>query len=102
MHLMKSTSMTRRDMLANCAAFGSLMVASTLSVPQAVAAWEAQENIRKVTAWNELGPFYKRMAPQTTHLRAAGDPGLPLSVSGKVFDTRGNALEGAKLEIWHA
>ena len=35
-------------------------------------------------------------------MRLPGDPGLPLSVSGEVFDTRGNPLEGATLEIWQA
>src|SRR5215510_4478957 len=97
----RSGAITRRDMLANCAAIGALSVASALSAPEAFAAWEERENIRKATEWNELGPFYKRQAPQTTHLRAPGDPGLPLSVSGRVFDTRGNVIDGAKLEIWH-
>src|SRR5215510_9581273 len=99
---MKPRSLSRRDMLANCAALGSLVVGSTLSLPQVLAGWEEQERIRKPTSWNELGPFYKGQAPQTTHLRAPGDPGLPLVVSGQVFDTRGNVIEGAKLEIWHA
>jgi protocatechuate 3,4-dioxygenase beta subunit len=27
---------------------------------------------------------------------------MPLSVSGQVFDTRGQVIEGATLEIWHA
>ncbi len=35
-------------------------------------------------------------------MRAAGDPGLPIAISGKVFDTRGNIVQGAKLEIWQA
>ena len=89
-------------MLATCAALGSFAVGSSLSLSQAMVAWQEQEQIRKPTPWNELGPFYKRRAPQTTHLRAPGDPGLPLAVSGRVFDTRGNRIEGAKLEIWHA
>jgi protocatechuate 3,4-dioxygenase beta subunit len=31
-----------------------------------------------------------------------GDPGLPLAVRGTVFDTRGDVLAGAKVEIWQA
>ncbi len=29
-------------------------------------------------------------------------PGTPLTVSGRVFDTRGRPLKGALLDIWHA
>lgn len=32
----------------------------------------------------------------------ANDAELPLAVSGRVVDTRGELLEGAVLEIWHA
>lgn len=31
-----------------------------------------------------------------------GDAGLPLIVSGAVFDTRGEKLPGALIDIWHA
>jgi len=71
-------------------------------MPDALEAWEREEQVQKATPWNEIGPFYRRQAPQKAHLREPGDPGLPLSVSGQVFDVRGSALEGAKLEIWHA
>jgi hydroxyquinol 1,2-dioxygenase len=33
-------------------------------------------------------------------LRAPGDPGMPLSVSGQVFDVRGEIVPGAKIEVW--
>ena len=33
-------------------------------------------------------------------LRAPGDPGIPLHVSGKVFNTRGEAVPGAQIDIW--
>lgn len=97
---MKSRHLSRRELLAKCAALGSLAVASSLTPVAAFAAWEEQENSRKPTAWNELGPFYKRHAPQTTQLRAPNDPGLPLAVSGKVFDSRGQVVRGATLEVW--
>jgi len=31
-----------------------------------------------------------------------GDPGLPLTVTGLVLDTRGEALEDAGSRFWHA
>ena len=98
---MTSSPLSRRDLLAKCAALGVLTVGSALLLAEALNAWELQE-ARKATTWNELGPFYKKRAPHTRHLRTAGAPGLPLSVSGRVFDTHGNALPGATVEVWHA
>jgi protocatechuate 3,4-dioxygenase beta subunit len=73
---------------------------------QAVAAFEPTEQQelthRKATPWGELGPFYKRKAPSNPHLRRPGDPGLPIAVNGAVFNTRGEALQGATIEIWQA
>ncbi len=97
---MKPEPLTRRDVLLKCAALGSLAVVPSLSLAETIALWE--EQARKPTAWDEIGPFYKRAAPQTAHLRAPGDPGLPVSVAGKVFDTAGNLLPGARVEIWQA
>src|SRR5512133_494232 len=95
--------LTRRDLLLKCAAAGSLTVAPGLALSESVDAWEQQENApRKLTPWNELGPFYKRKAPGDPQLRTPGDPGLPLSVAGRVLDTRANAIEGARIEIWQA
>jgi len=94
--------LSRRDLLAKCAALGSLTFASSLLFADVLEAWEEQEKSRKPTPWNEVGPFYKRNAPHTTHLRAPGDSGLPVTVSGQILDTRGNALPGASIEVWHA
>ncbi len=55
-----------------------------------------------LTPPNELGPFYKRGAPTSTNLIVAGDPGLPLAVSGRVLDPSGRPLPGATVEVWHA
>src|SRR6185503_5825175 len=97
---------TRRDALLKGAALGALkLVAPALALTNAVAAFEQAEQakaVRSATPWNEIGPFYKRLAPNTGHLRAPSDPGLDLAVSGRVFDTRGQALAGAKVEIWQA
>ena len=97
---MKTECLTRRDVLLKCAALGSLAVAPSLSLAETIAAW--QEQGRKATAWDEIGPFYKRDAPQSAHLRAPGDPGLPVPVAGKVLDTAGHLLPGASVEIWQA
>jgi len=69
------------------------------SATELIAAWDEHEKlVRKPTPWNELGPFYKKSAPQTASLRAPGDAGMPLSVSGQVFDVRGEIVPGAKIE----
>src|SRR5262249_9430169 len=36
------------------------------------------------------------------HLRAPGDPGLPLAVSGVVFSTNGSRLPASHVEVWQA
>jgi protocatechuate 3,4-dioxygenase beta subunit len=94
--------MRRRDLLLKCAALGSLRVAAPLTLAQALGAFEQEISPRRATQWGELGPFYKRKAPGDPHLRRAGDPGLPIAVSGGVFDTRGESLAGATIEIWQA
>src|SRR5262249_22125232 len=94
--------LSRRDLLLKCAALGTLTLAPGTSIADAID-WGAQQRAeRKPTPWDELGPFYKKNAPHTAQLRMASDPGLPLAVSGQVFETRGNALERATLEIWQA
>ena len=100
---MKPAPLTRRELLLKSAAVGSLTLLSTLSFDEALWAWDQHEKKPlKPTAWDEIGPFYKREAPQTAQLSRPGDPGLPVRVSGKVFDTRGDVLSGAKIEIWQA
>ena len=99
---MKRELLTRRELLFKTAALGSLSVIPSLSLAEAIGAWDRQENVRKATAWDEIGPFYKRDAPHVAQMRASGDPGLPVLVAGKVYDTRGNVLNGAKVEVWQA
>ena len=91
-------------MLYRCAALGALRVAPGLALASVVEALEAQEKaaLKTPTPWNEIGPFYKRSAPHEAHLRTAADPGLPLTVTGAVYGTRGHILPAAKIEIWHA
>src|SRR5690242_1799130 len=98
---MRNAPLSRRDLLLKCAALGSLRVAVPLGLASSLDAWDDPAP-RKLTAWDELGPFYKRKAPQNSQLRAPGDPGLPITVSGQVFNSRGDQLPGAKIEIWQA
>jgi protocatechuate 3,4-dioxygenase beta subunit len=101
---MKTRRWTRRESLLQCAALGALKLAPGLGLAEAVSGLAAQEQsaARKPTQWNEIGPFYKRLAPDHVQLRAPNDPGLPLAISGAVFGTRGDALAAAKIEVWQA
>jgi hypothetical protein len=79
---MKREGLTRRDLLLKSAALGSLAVAPSLSLAKAIEGWQLhEENSRKPTPWNEIGPFYKRKAPHIAQLKRPGDPGLPVSVT---------------------
>lgn len=101
---MMKDHLRRRDALLRCAAAGALRLAPWLGVAEAAGALEAQERnaAKKPTQWNEIGPFYKKLAPNQAQLRAASDPGLPLAVSGTVYGARGDVLPGAAIEIWQA
>ena len=91
---------TRRELLERCAAFGAVTLASSIPLSALASAWDEAEKKRTPTPFCELGPFYKRQAPNTSTLRAPGDSGMPLSLSGVVYDVRGQIVPDAKLEIW--
>ena len=100
---MQPYGLTRRDLLLKSAAIGAVVVVPSLSLAEAIDGWQRQQDAPLTpTAWDEIGPFYKRDAPHVTQLRKPGDPGLPVNIAGKVFDTRGNILSGAAIEIWQA
>ena len=93
---------TRRDVLRECLATGILLVPARWTDADVMHAWiEAPQN-RQPTAHVEMGPFYKRRAPATPMLRAAGDPGVPLTVNGRVISVHGEAVAGATIEVWQA
>jgi protocatechuate 3,4-dioxygenase beta subunit len=95
-------SVTRRDWLEKCLALGGVSVVSAAAPSFVLRAWADQEKAaRAVTPRNALGPFYKKKAPSNALLRTAGDPGLALSLSGRVWGARGEALPGALVELWH-
>ena len=91
---------TRRELLERCAALGALTLVTQLPLSALAAEWDEAEKKRSPTPFCELGPFYKREAPNTSTLRKPGDAGMPLTVSGVVYDTRGEIVPDAKLEIW--
>ena len=92
--------LSRRELLDKALGLG--VVTSTLALaPAALAqAMKESEARRTPTPHVELGPFYKRSAPKTSDMRAPGDPGLPLTVTGVVYGSRGDLLRGATVEVW--
>jgi len=45
---------------------------------------------------------YDSNAPSSTELWREGDPGEPLFLRGRVLDTCGKAVAGARVQLWHA
>jgi protocatechuate 3,4-dioxygenase beta subunit len=100
---MKIVKPNRRQMLELCISRGMLLGATALSQSQLLEAWQqAEATANKPTPAEVLGPFFRKGAPDHRVLRAPGDAGFPLKVSGKVMDTRGRVIEGAKVDLWHA
>ena len=94
-------ALTRREILEGCVALGSVAIASSSPAWAMLNAFEQRESEHhRPTPPNEIGPFYKKNAPTTSVFRAPGDPGMPLTVSGQVFNTRGDKLTNAVLEVW--
>jgi protocatechuate 3,4-dioxygenase beta subunit len=100
---MKSGHLTRREILENCIVRGLLVASIPLSQSRLLAMWQETEGLPlKETAENEMGPFFKKGAPGAAVLRAPGDPGFPLRVSGKILDARGEPIQGARADVWQA
>jgi len=93
--------LNRRQLIEKCAALGVVVTATSLPISAIARIWDDSQ-MRHPTPPNAFGPFYKKHSPKAKDLRAPGDMGLPLTVAGRVLDTRGEALEDAKVEIWHA
>ena len=90
--MLDSSGLSRREILQKCVALGSITLVASQGSAAMLLAFEEKE-LRKPTPPNELGPFYKKRAPETTMLRAPGDPGMPLSISGQILDTLGEKPE---------
>ncbi len=91
---------TRRALLEKCVSMGVVTLATSASLSAIVNAWDSAEAKRQPTPFCELGPFYKRDAPQVANLRAQGDAGMPLSLAGIVYSTTGEILIDANLQVW--
>ena len=93
----------RREFLEKCIIRGLLVGGAAVSQTQLFAAWKGTiEKAGAPTPPEVLGPFFKKGAPHLADLRVAGEPGLPLSISGQILDTRGEPVHDAVVELWHA
>lgn len=93
----------RREFLEKCIVRGLLTGAAAMSQTQLFAFWQkAEEQSLKPTSVEVLGPFYKKGAPNQANMRVAGEPGFPLRITGKIMNTRGEAVPGARIDVWHA
>ncbi len=100
-----AAKLNRRQMLELCISRGVLMgsVGTAMSQTQLLAFWQQTEaQSLKPTSAEVLGPFFRKGAPDQRVLRAPGDPGFPLKVTGRVRNTVGQLVEGAKVDLWHA
>ena len=101
---MKTSKPTRRQLIENCISKGLLVAgASTMSQTQLLSFWEQGEaQANKPTSTEVLGPFFRKGAPNNTTMRVSGEPGFPLRVSGKVSNTRGQKVQGVRIDMWQA
>lgn len=100
---MKSNHPSRREVFEKCIVRGLLVASVPLSQTSLLAWWQqGEQKAAQPTPAEVLGPFYKKQAPDTPNLRAPGDAGFPLRVDGAVLNTRGERVEGARVEVWQA
>ncbi|MBY0504219.1 MAG: hypothetical protein K2X03_09925 [Bryobacteraceae bacterium] len=96
--------LTRREIVENCIGRGLLLSALPLTQAGLLSAWQEGETKgnRAPTPRDVLGPFFKKGAPNQRVLHTPGTPGFPLRVVGKVMNTRGDRVPGARIELWQA
>ncbi len=100
---MKFNPIHRREMIERCITRGLLLGGAAMSQTQLFALWQQSEaSALQPTPTEVLGPFFKKDAPNKKDLRKPGAPGFPLRVSGKVFNTRGERVQGAQVDVWQA
>ena len=100
---MPAREWSRRDVLREWLLGGLLVVPARWSEAEALAGWFGQgREALPPTPHVETGPFYKKRAPATTMLRASGDRGVSLAVSGTVVTTNGEPVPAARIEFWQA
>ncbi len=100
---MKRNTPSRRDILKNCIGRGLLLAAVPMSSSSLFALWQQGETkAMNPTSTDVLGPFFKKGSPNQSVLRATGERGFPLRVTGKILNTRGEKVPGARIDVWHA
>lgn len=100
---MQDHELRRRDMLGECIAKGLLIAGVPMTSSNLFALYQkAEASASRPTPAEVLGPFFKKGAPNTSRLHKPGDPGFPLKVVGKVLNTRGEKIPGARVDVWHA
>ena len=67
-----------------------------------VAAASAENGRLPPTEPTDIGIFYDPNAPQLRNLWRDGDPGERLLLRGRVLDTGGRPVPGARVELWQA
>src|SRR5262245_45263482 len=92
-------SLSRRQLLERCAATGVLVGAPMFGRSFVDVLLAAEQAARHPTPSNALGPFYRKGAPHGTMLRQQGDAGMPLQVSGVVYDVTGQVRPDATIEL---
>jgi protocatechuate 3,4-dioxygenase beta subunit len=97
--------LNRRQVLEFCISRGLLAIAAgSVVLPKKLfAAWqEAEQGALMPTPHEAFGPLFLKGAPNQRVLRAPGDPGVPLKVSGRVLNTKGQVVEAAVVDFWQA
>lgn len=95
--------LTRREIVESCIVKGLLVASVPMASTSVLAMYEdGEKKAQKATAADVLGPFYKKGAPNTSNLRDGIKKGFPLRVAGKVVNTKGEKVHGARIDIWHA
>lgn len=94
------TRYSRRKMLQLVGGFGALALSGRAF---------AQDPTRTFTPWMDLGPFYPVLKPldedaDLTRVagRAGSAEGQIVNITGRVLDSSGEPVSGAKIEIWQA
>lgn len=91
----------RRQILENCIVKGLLVAGVPLPATRLYALWQnGQSQAAKATPTDVLGPFFMKGAPNVSRMRQPGDAGFPLKVSGRVTNTRGEKVPGARIDVW--
>ena len=99
---MKSRRISRREMLENCIVKGTLLAGAVAMSESSLLAWwqHGELSAQAPTPAEVLGPFFKKGAPNVRVLRQPGDAGFPLRVTGRVRNTRGQAIPNAAVNVW--